>query len=41
MLIEAALEGQAKAFKVVVTTGTPPLTRFFGPRKNRGKGKPR
>jgi hypothetical protein len=22
-------------------TGTPPLTRFFGPRENRGKGKPR
>ena len=22
-------------------TGTPPLTRFFGPRKNRVKGKPR
>ena len=23
------------------STGTPPLTRFFGPRKNRVKGKPR
>jgi hypothetical protein len=24
-----------------VSTGTPPLTRFFGPGKNRAKGKPR
>ena len=23
------------------TTGTPPLTRFFGPKENRVKGKPR
>ena len=25
---------------IIVTTGTPPLTRFFGPGKNRVKGKP-
>ena len=24
-----------------IQVGTPPLTRFFGPRKNRVKGKPR
>ena len=29
-----------EAFEVV-STGTPPLTRFFGPGKNRAKGKPR
>ena len=25
----------------ITSTGTPPLTRFFGPGKNRVKGKPR
>ena len=28
-------------FKNIPGTGTPPLTRFFGPQKNRVKGKPR
>ena len=26
---------------IIINTGTPPLTRFFGPGKNRVKGKPR
>ena len=26
---------------LLIYTGTPPLTRFFGPGKNRVKGKPR
>ena len=26
---------------LISSTGTPPLTRFFGPEKNRVKGKPR
>ena len=29
-----------RQYGVVFTTGTPPLTRFFGPGKNRVKGKP-
>ena len=30
---------QVQGYKI--STGTPPLTRFFGPGKNRVKGKPR
>ena len=30
-----------KMLLLLNNTGTPPLTQFFGPGKNRGKGKPR
>ena len=45
-LKEAALNSHLGRKDKVVSgrlacTGTPPLTRFFGPRKNRVKGKPR
>ena len=41
LLFTSRHENEHPIFEWKLSTGTPPLTRFFGPGKNRVKGKPR